>query len=175
MKMNQERIKIHIIQGDITTSDAEVIVNAANNHLWMGSGVAGAIKRVGGEIIENEAISKGPIPIGSAIETTAGNLKAKYVIHAAVMGQDLTTNEKYIKDATKSVLNLCEKLQVKSVAFPALGTGVGGFPIDKCAEIMISEILNFEPTYLKEVYFYLFGTQAFSIFDEVYRNLLNKN
>ncbi len=173
--MSNQLIKITIIQGDITSSDAEAIVNAANNHLWMGAGVAGAIKRVGGKIIEDEAVSKGPIPIGSAIETTAGNLKAKYVIHAAVMGQDLITNEKYIKDATKSVLELCERLKLKSVAFPALGTGVGGFPLEQCAEIMISEILNFKSENLKEVYFYLFGNEAFQIFEKTYNKLINKN
>ncbi len=167
----EERIKINLLEGDITTSVADAIVNAANNHLWMGAGVAGAIKRVGGKIIEDEAIAKGPIPIGSAIETTAGNLKAKYVIHAAVMGVDLQTNETYIKNATKSVLNLCEKLQLTSVSFPALGTGVGGFPIDKCAEIMISEVLNFKSNYLKEVNFYLFGRTAFNIFNEVFKKL----
>lgn len=173
--MSDQNINIHIIQGDITTSDAEAIVNAANNHLWMGSGVAGAIKRVGGKIIEDEAVAKGPIPIGSAIETNAGNLKAKYVIHAAVMGQDLTTNEKYIRDATKSVLNLCERLQLKSVAFPALGTGVGGFPMDKCAEIMISEVVSFQSSHLRDVYFYLFGNQAYQTFLEVYNKITNKN
>lgn len=171
----EEKIKINIFEGDITTSVADAIVNAANNHLWMGAGVAGAIKRVGGKIIEEEAVSKGPIPIGSAVETTAGNLKANYVIHAAVMGIDLQTNETYIKNATKSVLNLCEKLQLKSVSFPALGTGVGGFPLDKCAEIMISEILNFKSKYLKEVNFYLFGNTAFNIFKEVFKKLTTQN
>lgn len=173
--MSNNQIKIFLVKGDITSSNAEAIVNAANNHLWMGSGVAGAIKRVGGKIIEDEAVSKGPIPIGSAIETTAGNLKAKYVIHAAVMGQDLITNEKYIRDATKNVLELCERLKLKSVAFPALGTGVGGFPLEECAEIMISEVLNFNGEHLKEVFFYLFGDEAFQTFEKVYNKLVNKN
>jgi O-acetyl-ADP-ribose deacetylase (regulator of RNase III) len=164
---------IKIIQGDITTAKVDAIVNAANNHLWMGAGVAGAIKRAGGKIIEDEAVAKGPIPVGSAIETTSGNLSAKYVIHAAVMGQDLVTNERYIRDATRSVLELCEKLQLNSVAFPALGTGVGGFPMDKCAEIMIGEVLNFEAKNLKEVYFYLLG-DASKIFEEIYQNLLKQ-
>jgi O-acetyl-ADP-ribose deacetylase (regulator of RNase III) len=171
--MTEEKITIKIIQGDITTSDAEAIVNAANNHLWMGAGVAGAIKRAGGKEIEDEAISKGPIPVGSAIETNAGKLKAKYVIHAAVMGQDLVTNENYIREATKSVINLCEKLKLSSVAFPALGTGVGGFPLDECAEIMINEVLKFNPIYLKEVQFYLLGNAA-QIFEEVYSKIKNK-
>lgn len=168
--MSDQKIKITIVQGDITTSNAEAIVNAANNHLWMGAGVAGAIKRAGGKIIEDEAVSKGPIPIGSAIETTAGNLKSKYVIHAAVMGQDLVTNETYIRDATRSVLNLCEKLKLKSVAFPALGTGVGGFPMEECAKIMIGEVLNFKANNLQEVYFYLLGDAA-QIFQQIYNQI----
>lgn len=171
---NTKYPEIFIVQGDITTAKVDAIVNAANNHLWMGAGVAGAIKRAGGKVIEEEAISKGPIPIGSAIETTAGNLDAKYVIHAAVMGQDLVTNENYIRSATKSVLDLCEKLNLASVAFPALGTGVGGFPIDKCAEIMLFEVLNFEAKFLKKVYFFLLG-DASQIFNEVYNKLTNKN
>lgn len=166
-------LTIKIIQGDITTAKVDAIVNAANNHLWMGAGVAGAIKRAGGKIIEDEAVAKGPIPVGSAIETTAGNLNAKYVIHAAVMGQDLVTNDKYIRDATRSVLELCERLQINSVAFPALGTGVGGFPMDKCAEIMIGEVLNFEAKNLKEVYFYLLG-DASKVFEEVHQNLVKQ-
>jgi len=111
--------------------------------------------------------------LGSAVETTAGNLNAKYVIHAAVMGQDLITNEKYIRDATKSVLELCEKLNLTSVAFPALGTGVGGFPMEECAEIMIGEVLNFDAQSLKEVYFYLLG-DASKIFENVYKRLTEK-
>jgi O-acetyl-ADP-ribose deacetylase (regulator of RNase III) len=166
--------EIKIVQGDITTAKVDAIVNAANNHLWMGAGVAGAIKKAGGKVIEDEAVSKGPIPVGSAVETTAGNLNAKYVIHAAVMGQDLITNEKYIRDATKSVLELCEKLNLTSVAFPALGTGVGGFPMEECAEIMIGEVLNFDAQSLKEVYFYLLG-DASKIFENVYKRLTEKN
>jgi len=166
--------EIKIVQGDITTAKVDAIVNAANNHLWMGAGVAGAIKRAGGKVIEDEAISKGPIPVGSAVETTAGNLNAKYVIHAAVMGQDLITNENYIRDATKSVLELCEKLNLTSVAFPALGTGVGGFPMEECAEIMIGEVLNFDAQSPKEVYFYLLG-DASKIFENVYKRLTEKN
>lgn len=158
-------MEIIIIKGDITTSNADAIVNAANNHLWMGAGVAGAIKRVGGKIIEEEAVSKGPIPIGQAIETTAGKLKSKYVIHAAVMGQDLITNNKFIYDATFNALNLAEKLRLSSIAFPALGTGVGGFPKDKCAEIMIDAVMNFNSQNLKKVYFYLFDNESFDAFN----------
>src|SRR3989337_1644406 len=96
IEKNFNNKKIVLILGDITDSETDAIVNAANDHLWMGSGVAGAIKAKGGVEIEQEAKAKGPIPIGEAVAKSAGKLKAKYVIHAAVMGQDLQTNEKYI-------------------------------------------------------------------------------
>ena len=128
--------KVRIIQGDIALSKCEAIVNAANNQLWMGSGVAGAIKRAGGDEIEKQAILKGPIEVGYAVETTAGKLNAKYVIHAAVMGADLVTSEKIVTKATLSTLMLAEKLGIRSIAFPAFGTGVGGLNIGKCAIAM---------------------------------------
>ncbi len=167
-------VNVFLVEGDITQAKVDAIVNAANNHLWMGAGVAGAIKRVGGKIIEVEAVAKGPIKIGSAIETTAGNLDTKYVIHAAVMGQDLITNEEYIREATKNTLLLCEKLNLESVALPAFGTGVGGFSKEKCAEIMLSEVISFENKSLKDVYFYLFGKDTLGIFKKVYNQLINK-
>lgn len=166
-------VNVFLVEGDITQAKVDAIVNAANNHLWMGAGVAGAIKRVGGKIIEDEAVAKGPIKIGSAIETTAGNLNAKYVIHAAVMGQDLVTNEEYIRNATKNTLLLCEKLKLESVALPAFGTGVGGFSKEKCAEIMLNEVLNFQNQCLKDVYFYLFGKDTLEIFQKVYNQLIS--
>ncbi len=159
--------KIVLVQGDITDSETDAIVNAANNHLWMGSGVEGTIKSKGGAEIEKEAIARGPIQIGEAVVTSAGKLKAKYVIHAAVMGQDLKTNEKYIKAATLNSLKRAEELMLSSIAFPALGTGVGGFPIDKCAEVLIDTAVGFfiEGKSVKEVYFVLFGKQDFDIFN----------
>ncbi|MCX8094410.1 MAG: macro domain-containing protein [Candidatus Goldbacteria bacterium] len=168
-----KNIVIEITQGDIATATTDAIVNAANNHLYMGAGVAGALKAHGGIEIEKEAIKKGPIPIGSAIETGAGRLKARYVIHAAVMGMDFNTNEIYIRDATKNSLILSEKLKISSISFPALGTGVGEFPIPKCAEIMFDEIKKFDktdPVHLKRVIFYLFTKKAYNDFEEVFRN-----
>lgn len=158
--------KIILLQGDITDLETDAIVNAANNHLWMGSGVAGAIKRKGGVEIEKEARSKGPVEIGEAVVTSAGKLKAKYVIHAAVMGQDLQTNEKYIRDATSNSLKRAEELKLNSIAFPALGTGVGGFPVDKCADLMISTTVEFfkDNKYVKEVHFALFRKEDFEVF-----------
>lgn len=165
MEKSISGVKIKVIQGDITNIEVDVIVNAANNHLWMGAGVAGAIKRKGGKEIEDEAMKKGPIPVGEAVVTSAGKLKAKYVIHAAVMGQDLVTNEQHIKDATLSSLKKAEELIVESIAFPAFGTGVGGFPIDKCAQIMLDQVRDFskKSEYLKEVLFVLFDKKSYDI------------
>ena len=129
---------LEVVQADITTLDADAIVNAANDHLWMGAGVAGGIKRAGGEEIEREAMAKGPIHVGDAVATGAGRLKAKWVIHAAAMGQDLRTDAEQIRRATESALRVADEIGARSVAFPALGTGVGGFPIDECARIMVA-------------------------------------
>ena len=130
-------------KGNIALEESDAIVNAANNVLWMGSGVAGAIKKEGGGEIEEEAVSKGPIDIGEAILTGGGQLKSKYVIHAAVMGQDLSTDADIVKRALKSSLDLAEQEGLNSLSIPALGTGVGGFSIDACAEIMVREIIEF--------------------------------
>jgi O-acetyl-ADP-ribose deacetylase len=131
---------IRLAQGDLTTFTTDAIVNAANDHLWMGGGVAGAIKRRGGAEIEAEAVHKGPIPIGDAVATGAGRLPAHHVIHAVTMGQDLTTNEQQIRSATRSALRVADGLDLRSIAFPALGTGVGGFPLDRAATVMVEEI-----------------------------------
>ena len=130
-------VKIEVVRGDITATDTEAIVNAANNHFWMGSGVAGAIKQKGGAVIEEEATGKGPVMPGEAVFTGAGKLPFKYVIHGAVMGQDLRTTDRLIRQTTIACLNIADKKQLKSVAFPAFGTGVGGFPMSACANIMV--------------------------------------
>jgi len=165
MEKNLSGVKIKVVQGDVTDLEVDAIVNAANDHLWMDAGVAGAIKRKGGKEIEDEAMKKGPIPIGEAVVTSAGGLKAKYVIHAAVMGQDLVTNEEYIKNATQNSLKRAEELEIESIAFPAFGTGVGGFPMDKCARIMLDEAKDFskKTKYLKEVLFVLFDKKSYDI------------
>ena len=128
---------IEIIRGDITKQDVDAIVNAANNHLWMGAGSAGAIVRAGGREIEDEAISQGPIEVGEAVVTGGGNLPARHVIHAAAMGEDLITSAELIRAATENALKRAEELKLSSVALPALGTGVGGFPLDQAAQIML--------------------------------------
>ncbi|MBM3497699.1 MAG: macro domain-containing protein [Armatimonadetes bacterium] len=157
---------LEVLQGDITQADTEAIVNAANNHLWMGAGVAGAIKRAGGPEVEREAVAKGPIPIGAAVETTAGNLPHKYVIHGAVMGQDLRTDAGLIAETTRSCLELAEGLGLESVALPAFGTGVGGFPVDDCATVMVREVVGFatRARSLRRIAVVLFGDEAWLAF-----------
>ncbi len=134
----------------------------------MGGGVAGALKRVGGKEIEAEAVRKGPIPIGEAVVTGAGKLKARYIIHAAVMGQDLETNAEKVRQATKNSLLRADELGIKSIAFPALGTGVGGFPRDECARIMIGEVRQFsaKKTGLDRVVFALYDEPAYQAFKQ---------
>lgn len=159
--------KITLRQGDITREGTEAIVNAANSSLWMGGGVAGAIKRVGGRGIEEEAGKKGPIPVGEAVVTGAGRLSCKYVIHAAVMGPDLLTDEEKIRAATKNSLLRAEELGLKSMAFPVLGTGVGRFPYAKAAEVMVQEVREHlaKGSSLEKVVFVLYGEEAFRAFE----------
>lgn len=159
--------KIEVRQGDITEADTEAIVNAANNHLWMGSGVAGAIKRKGGIEIEKDAVSKGPIEIGQAVESIAGKLPFKYIIHAAGMGQNLQTSGDIVYRVTKNSLMLADRLKLKSIAFPAIGTGVGGFSIGECAERMIGATRELSAQFksLERVVFVLFGEESYRIFN----------
>jgi O-acetyl-ADP-ribose deacetylase (regulator of RNase III) len=158
--------EIEVIRGDITEADTEAIVNAANNHFWMGAGVAGAIKRKGGVEIEQEAVSKGPVKVGEAVITGGGKLKAKCVIHAAGMGQDLQTDATKVKEATKNSLKLAESHEISSIAFPAIGTGVGGFPVEECAEIMVREAASFLPKSqcVRKVTFVLFDESTTNAF-----------
>ena len=159
-------IKIEVYRGDITQLELDALVNAANSRLWMGAGVAGAIKRTGGKEIEVEAVSKGPIPVGQAVVTGAGRLKARYVIHAAVMGQDLVTDAEKIRRATRNSLLRADEVAIKSLGLPALGTGAGGFLLDECARIMIAEMLKYPAgkSGLKKVVFALFDGAAYQVF-----------
>jgi O-acetyl-ADP-ribose deacetylase (regulator of RNase III) len=165
-------MEITLVKADIAQQDADAIVNAANNHLWMGAGVAGAIKRAGGREIEDEAVAKGPIPIGEAAVTGAGRLKARYVIHAAVMGRDLRTNADKIRQATQNSLRRADELALKSIAFPALGTGVGGFPLEECARIMLDIVQGHgaSGTSLERVVFVLYDEPAYQAFERVWRS-----
>ena len=153
-------MNLEVVEGDITELEVDAIANAANNELWMGAGVAGAIKRAGGAEIEQEAVAQAPIALGQAIATGAGNLRAKHVVHAAVMGQDLQTAAELISQATRRTLEVADELGAHSLAMPAFGTGVGGFPIERCAELMVTEARAFEPANLERVVFAVFGHDA---------------
>lgn len=168
MKIHVGHGEISILQGDIADQHTDAVVNAANNHLWMGAGVAGAIKRKGGSEIEQEAIAKGPIEIGEAVLTGAGALQAKYVIHAAVMGQDLHTTAEFIMQATQASLTLAEQNKLSSISFPALGAGVGGFSMHHCASLMIRAAIDFllAAQHLRLVQFVLFDHEAADVFEQ---------
>ncbi len=161
--------EIRVVMGDITELEVDAIVNAANNKLVMGGGVAGAIKKKGGRIIEEEAVKLGPIKIGEAIHTSAGALAAKYVIHAATMGLDFKTDQLKVRDSCRNALKEAEILKIKSLAFPALGCGVGGFPLLASAKIMSQEILKHlreNKSGLKEITFCLFDKEAYEVFNK---------
>jgi O-acetyl-ADP-ribose deacetylase (regulator of RNase III) len=173
-------MRIEIREGDITAQpDLDAIVNAANTELWMGSGVAGAIARRGGPEIEREAVAKGPVRLGEAVATTAGNLPNRFVIHAAAMGyraedhlvpkrEGSLSSEPIIRLATTGSLAVADRLGCRSIAFPALATGVGGFPIDECAQVMIDAALGYADEHadsnIEKVVFVLFGESDYATF-----------
>jgi O-acetyl-ADP-ribose deacetylase (regulator of RNase III) len=157
-------VRVELIEGDITACHVDAVVNAANTNLWMGAGVAGAIKRVGGDEIEAEAIRLGPIFVGEVAITGAGRLPSRHVIHAAVMGQDLIPTAESIRLCTRNALAAADGLKLRSMAFPALGTGVGGFALDLCAKIMGEEVRLFKGRHLQRILFVLYGETAFRVF-----------
>jgi O-acetyl-ADP-ribose deacetylase len=167
------RLQLTVVIGDITEQMTDAVVNAANNYLWMGAGVAGAIKAKGGEEIEREAMKLGPIEPGQAVTTTAGRLGARYCIHAAAMGQDLATSADLIKKATQSALAEAARLGLDSIAFPALGTGVGSFPADACARLMIAAAISHSRTAPKpgSVTFVLRDEPAFRSFADALKSV----
>jgi O-acetyl-ADP-ribose deacetylase len=156
---------LEVVEGDITELDVDAIANAANDQLWMGMGVAGAIKRAGGEEIEREAMALGPIEVGDAVATGAGRLPARYVVHGAVMGQDLRTTAELVRRTTRRCLEVADELGVRSLALPAFGTGVGGFDVAECARIMVAEARAFQPRTLERLVFAVFGSEAREAFE----------
>lgn len=174
MKLKIGAATVAIERGDITDCEVDAIVNAANSSLAMGAGVAGAIKRKGGVIIEEEAMRQGPVEVGDAVLTTGGNLAATHVIHAAVMGPDLKTDPDIIARATRAVLAMADKHRITSLAFPALGTGVGHVPPAASAEAMLREVLAHlrqRASTLKRVVFVLYQDDAYRAFTETLKRL----
>ena len=159
---------IEIMQADITSLEVDAIVNAANNHLILGSGVAGAIRTKGGPSIQQECDKIGSIRVGEAAVTGAGNLPAKFVIHAASMG-DEPVSERSLRDSVRNSLLKGEDTGIASIAFPAIGTGVGGFPVERCAELMLDlaeQHLSEEGCGIKHINFALFGEPDKRVFEE---------
>jgi O-acetyl-ADP-ribose deacetylase (regulator of RNase III) len=176
-------MRIEIRQGDLTEQpDMDAIVNAANTDLVLGAGVAGAILSKGGDIIDEEGRRQAPIRLGEAAVTTAGTLPNKYVIHAAAMGyrdEDRKVPKKpgtdssaaIIRDATLNSLRRAEELKLKSIAFPALATGVARFPVDECARVMLGAAREHSATHsqstIELMVFVLYTGGDYQIFKRV--------
>ncbi len=159
--------RIELLQGDLTEMDVDAIVNAANNDLKLGGGVAGAIRRKGGGAIQEECDAIGMIPVGGAAITTGGDLKARHVIHAASMQLGGQTTAHALRSSTAHALRIAAQNNLKTIAFPAVGTGIAGFPLKECAEIMLHEAERHleGSTSLEKIYFVLFDMQALAAFD----------
>src|SRR6266704_1653769 len=171
MKPLAERVVIQ--QGDLTEMATDAIVNAANNDLILGAGVAGAIRRKGGEEIQHECNEIGSIPIGYAAITSGGKLKARFVIHAASMQLGGKTSAEALRHSTAHSLRIANERGLKTIAFPAVGTGIAGFPLKECAEIMLREAAEHlrEETSLEKVYFVLFDEAAQGVFERAWRKI----
>jgi O-acetyl-ADP-ribose deacetylase (regulator of RNase III) len=172
MDATTERILIQ--QGDITEMDVDAIVNAANNDLILRAGVAGAIGRKGGPAVQDQCNQIGSIPLGYAAITRGGNLKARYVIHAASMGlAGEQTTAKSLRTSTAHSLRLAKEKKLKTIAFPAVGTGVSGFPVDECAEIMLGEAIQHLQgnTSILTIYFVLYDPATWDTFRRTWEKL----
>lgn len=165
--------KVILMQGDLTEMETDAIVNAANNDLQHGGGVAGAIRRKGGAAIQEESNEIGSIPVGGAAITSGGKLKARYVIHAASMQLGGRTTGRALRSSTAHSLRIAAEKGLKTIAFPAVGTGIAGFPIEECAEIMLREVVEHlkRGSSLEEVFFVLFDTEALKTFERVWRGM----
>lgn len=168
--------KIVLLQGDLTEADTDAIVNAANNDLQLGGGVAGAIRRKGGEQIQRECDAIGSIPVGGAAITSGGRLKARHVIHAASMQLGGATTGRALRSSTAHSLRIAAQNNLKTIAFPAVGTGIAGFPMRECAEIMLAEAQKHlqGATSLEQVQFILFDKQSLEIFEQVWKETKKK-
>lgn len=150
--LREKMLEVEIIKGDLLKAKADAIVNPANSHGWMGGGVAGAIKRAGGSAVEKQAVDQAPIAVGRAILTTAGQLPFAAVVHAPTMEEPgMLTTAKKAERATYAALDAADIAGHRSIAFPGMGTGVGGVSHEEAAEAMIRAIADFEPTALKRV------------------------
>lgn len=163
-------------QGDLTEMDVDAIVNAANNDLLLGGGLAGVIRRRAGDAIQRECNEIGSIPVGGAAITSGGKLKARHVIHAASMELGGQTTARALRSSTAHTLRIAAEKGLQSIAFPAVGTGIGGFPLSECAEIMLREVAQHlkGPTTLEKIYFVLFDAKALAAFDKVMKEMKSR-
>jgi O-acetyl-ADP-ribose deacetylase (regulator of RNase III) len=168
--------RIVLSQGDLTEMSTDAIVNAANNDLQLGGGVAGAIRRKGGPLIQQECDAIGAIPVGYAAITTGGNLKARYVIHAASMQLGGRTTASALRSSTVHCLRIAAEKALKSIAFPAVGTGIAGFPLRDCAEIMLDECVRHlkGPAPLEKIHFVLFDESSLEVFKQVWKEIWSR-
>ena len=158
---------VELAEGDITEMDADAVVNAANAQLILGGGVAGAIRKKGGPQIQQECNKIGGAFVGGAVITTGGNLRARHVIHAVGPRMGEGGEDEKLSNATLNSLKLADEHNLKSIAFPAVSAGIFGFPITRCAEIMLSTTIDYlkGQTRLKKVIFCLFGRDAYEVFE----------
>ena len=174
MEWTIEGKKLVLLQGDITEMDTDAIVNAANKDLILGAGVAGAIRTKGGPTIQEECNHIGGAPVGGAAITTGGDLKTRYVIHAVGPRMGEGDEDGKLADATRNSLKLANEKSLASITFPAISTGIFGFPKDRCARIMlttVAETLKKEDTSLKEVVFCLWGEETLQVFEETAKEI----
>jgi len=165
---------IELVQGDITELNTDAIVNAANSQLQHGGGVAWAIANKGGPSIQRESDKLRYCPVGNAVITTAGTLKAKYVIHAVGPRMGEGDEDAKLKNATLSALKLADKHKLKSIAFPAISTGIYKFPVDRCADIMLNATMEYcnKETGLQKVVYCLYDANTFKIFYDILDRLV---
>src|SRR5215472_2357489 len=168
--------EIVILQGNLTEMDVDAIVNAANNDLQLGGGVAGAIRRKGGDEIQRECDAIGSIPLGGAAITSGGHLKARHVIHDASMELGGRTSASDLRSSTAHSLRIASEHNLETIAFPAVGTGIARFPMRDCAQIMLSEAIKHlkGDTSLKKIFFVLFDADSLKIFEETRKDLSKK-
>lgn len=160
--------KIKLVEGNIALLDVEAVVNAANKNLILGAGVAGAIRKFGGPSIQEECNKIGPIKTGEAVITGGGNLKAKWVIHAVGPVYGEGQEEDKLRNAILNSLKVASDKKIKSIAFPAISTGIYGFPIEKCSKIMLKVAMEFleKNDHPQEIVFCLYGEEAYSVFEK---------
>jgi len=178
MKKKFGKTVLELLEGDITEMKTDAIVNAANSHLKHGGGVAGAIVKKGGQTIQEESdvwvkVWGGEVAVGSCAITSGGALPARYVIHAVGPRMGEGDEDEKLRKATLSSLKMADQRQLRSIAFPAVSTGIFGYPMDRCAVIMLETARDYirEGTRIEHVIFCLWGKEAYTVFEKTFKTL----